>query len=409
MKTKRFLTEAAIFSIALALIFSGCGDSGGGGGGGDTLEGVSSSGEAPSLAAELSSSGGSEEASSGSGEGLCAGFDESAKREHYGTEKKQFCDKRDGKKYFYVEIGSQIWMAENLNYAGENGSVGSCYDGDDANCETYGRLYNWATALAGSEPSYANPSSVQGICPDGWHLPSSQEWSQLVVYVQNNIRGASNNTATKLRTSILWGASGTDEAGFSALPGGAAGAGQGGSITGYDMGVAGYWWTSSDAYLGGTARYYSINFSSIGNNEKNRDAYFSVRCVNGNPSEGGALAGVSSSSSNAGSSSSLAAEPPSGGWEGSCPGNPQEYDPALFECRSGKNGVYLKEDFRDADGEEPELRSGGQQVLRRQRYHVPRVRQVLRRGNRQKRVPRRVALAKQRGMGDYVCFCRCQH
>jgi uncharacterized protein (TIGR02145 family) len=207
----------------------------------------------------------------------------------------------EGEVYEAVLIGKQVWMARNLNYAVPGSK---CYEGmenfayveitAEESCARYGRLYDWATALAGSEPSYENPSGVQGLCPDGWHFPSYPEWGEMASFVAG-IRGTTreNYTATKLRTSTLWvthgdgtdsqgkNAIGTDHAGFSALPGGAAGATNlaGTASTGYDMGVAGYWWTSSNAYLGGTARGYSIRLVTAGNFEHNRNAYFSIRCV----------------------------------------------------------------------------------------------------------------------------------
>ncbi|MDR1811584.1 MAG: hypothetical protein LBQ87_02045, partial [Candidatus Fibromonas sp.] len=120
--------------------------------------------------------------------GLCVDFTEGTTREHHGKSKPQFCDVRDSKKYVYAEIGSQIWMAENLNY---NVSGSKCFGQDGTvwnqetynnhnkdtitaqeiqkNCDTYGRLYNWATAV--------------GVCPYGWHLPSNTEWDILLKFI----------------------------------------------------------------------------------------------------------------------------------------------------------------------------------------------------------------------------------
>jgi len=122
-----------------------------------------------------------------------------------------------------VEIGEKVWMAENLNYNVE-GSV--CYDNNSSNCITYGRLYDWATAMALSPDCNSSTCESQiqtkhrGICPEGWHIPSDAEWTALTDYV-------GKDPEIKLMSKSGWNvagnmarSNGTDDYGFSALPGG---------------------------------------------------------------------------------------------------------------------------------------------------------------------------------------------
>jgi len=81
-------------------------------------------------------------------------------------EKGSFTDNRDNETYNWIRLGDQTWMAENLAYDSE---IGSCaYDNDESNVAKYGRLYNWEMA--------------QEVCPDGWHLPSQEEWDTFLSY-----------------------------------------------------------------------------------------------------------------------------------------------------------------------------------------------------------------------------------
>jgi uncharacterized protein (TIGR02145 family) len=153
---------------------------------------------------------------------LCAGFDPNAEVEHYGKMKKQICDERDGLKYVYVTIGEQTWMAQNLNYETASGSY--CYDDTPSNCDTYGRLYDWATAMAieakYNSESYSATEPHQGICPDGWHVSTYTEWMDLEDFVEAD-NGCSNCSASRLKTTTGWQSNyGTDKYGLSILPGG---------------------------------------------------------------------------------------------------------------------------------------------------------------------------------------------
>ncbi|MCL2284209.1 MAG: hypothetical protein FWC26_12910 [Fibromonadales bacterium] len=92
-------------------------------------------------------------------------------------------DSRDNKTYKTVVIGTQTWMAENLNY---NASGSKCYDNADSNCVKYGRLYNWATAMyidtTYNSSIYTASAKHKGVCPTGWHIPSNAEWTVLTNY-----------------------------------------------------------------------------------------------------------------------------------------------------------------------------------------------------------------------------------
>ncbi|WP_407446252.1 FISUMP domain-containing protein [Fibrobacter sp.] len=137
-------------------------------------------------------------------------------------------DKRDNKTYKTIVIGNQEWMAENLNYAYKaGGSIygNTCYGGDSDNCIKYGRLYTWGAVMdtvktgcgidmgMGQEPTedcgalekkVKAGEHVQGICPDGWHLPSHTEILTLFNYV-NSITGydpMAHQTAAALKELI---------------------------------------------------------------------------------------------------------------------------------------------------------------------------------------------------------------
>jgi uncharacterized protein (TIGR02145 family) len=114
-------------------------------------------------------------------------------------DKEKFIDSRDDNAYMYITIGTQVWMAENLRYETSNYK---CYGNDNNNCEIFGKLYNWNTA--------------QTACPFGWHLPDDAEWNALENFV------GSSNAGTRLKASSdIWISNkGTDDFGFTALPGG---------------------------------------------------------------------------------------------------------------------------------------------------------------------------------------------
>jgi uncharacterized protein (TIGR02145 family) len=247
---------------------------------------VAGSGSSSSNFAEISSS--SEEQGSSSSVGLCGDFVNGTKREHYGMEKEQFCDERDGKKYVYMKIGDQTWMAENLNYEASGSKCGNGSTLSDANtttCDTYGRLYNWNTAMGGAASSIANPSGVQGVCPSGWHFPSNAEWNVLMKFVSPSCSDNATcaGAGTKLKSASRWNASGTgsyipgtDNYGFSALPGG-----QGFPDNNFNfVGNNGWWWSVSEYNINNA--YYRRMGSGVNEaywSNINKNQLLSVRCV----------------------------------------------------------------------------------------------------------------------------------
>lgn len=172
-------------------------------------------------------------------------------------------DSRDGKTYKTVQISSQTWMAENLNYKAEKSF---CYKDDAANCAKYGRLYTWKTA--------------QKACPAGWHLPSRAEWETLIVAVDGSIvKYALENTAgSKLKSSSGWkeNGNGTDAFGFSALPVGTR------SYDGryYSEGDVAYFWNSTEDDSD-FAQHVSLLYRNddAGLGWFSKDYAFSVRCL----------------------------------------------------------------------------------------------------------------------------------
>jgi len=101
-------------------------------------------------------------------------------------------DGRDGKKYKTVVVNGQNWMAENLNYAGNEYGESFCFNDDDEFCELYGRLYTREAAMNSPDcPSgqYCNlgDGPIQGICPEGWHIPTYEETETLINYIGDNV------------------------------------------------------------------------------------------------------------------------------------------------------------------------------------------------------------------------------
>jgi uncharacterized protein (TIGR02145 family) len=185
------------------------------------------------------------------------------------------CDTRDSNAYKYVSIGTQTWMAENLNYVASGSKCGSVLSGDGnlndnntATCDIYGRLYDWSTATA--------------VCPQGWHIPSDAEWTTLT----DLAGGALTSAGTKLKAnSALWSINtGTDDYGFSALPGGYGEVSYNTKFT--SVGDIGFWWSATGGSMTGNnasnsayVRYIYSSYAEVTRNSFGRSQFLSVRCV----------------------------------------------------------------------------------------------------------------------------------
>ena len=176
-----------------------------------------------------------------------------------------------GKQYKTITIGNQTWMAENLNYEVENSY---CYNNSADSCAKYGRLYTWAAAVGKSEEEcgYGKPcgltGTVRGICPEGWHIPTSAEW--------NTLYSATGSSPYTMQATGYW-ITPKDIYGFSALP---AGNYYGSNFS--NVGYYAYFWSATEQGSA-TAYYWSIDANHANliyaHNSCNKFMSYSVRCV----------------------------------------------------------------------------------------------------------------------------------
>ena len=201
----------------------------------------------------------------------------------------------DGNHYNAVLIGNQIWMAENLkvthypngdpiplvtnntdwaNLADTNTDDAYCFYNNDAN-SNYGVLYTYAAAIG---DNWTRDNTVnQGVCPDGWHLPTDAEWQELVDYLGGSTiaGGKMKETGTLHWNGPNTGA--TNESGFSALPGGFRNTGNG---LFYEAGTYGYWWSATEySSTHAYGRFLGYGSAEVGRNNYVKSDGFSVRCI----------------------------------------------------------------------------------------------------------------------------------
>jgi len=184
-------------------------------------------------------------------------------------------DARDGHVYRTVEIGTQTWMAENLdfrNWTGAKDSVGNCYLNNASNCDKYGRLYSWDAA--------------RSACPAGWHLPSKPEWDALITAAGGaTAAGLALKSAGGWNTwngSYQWSGDGHDSLGMRLLPSGAGAQGTSGISWAGTLGSYAYFWTATEGTSSAKAtnvRFFNESTSVTFQADAPIGGLHSVRCV----------------------------------------------------------------------------------------------------------------------------------
>ncbi len=187
----------------------------------------------------------------------------------------EMTDVRDDQTYQTVKLGKQTWLAHDLNYETENSW---CYGDDPANCDVYGRLYDWEAAM--------------NACPAGWHLASDEEWSTLIKYldrkadpsnwIESEIAGGMMKATGTIEDGTgLWNSPNKDAtnlSGFSSVPGGAR-FDDGSCMV---MGMHAIYWTSTE--YDATSVWFRILDYGIGgiyrdNSNVTKTQGLSVRCI----------------------------------------------------------------------------------------------------------------------------------
>ncbi|MFO7656506.1 MAG: FISUMP domain-containing protein [Bacteroidales bacterium] len=206
----------------------------------------------------------------------------------------------DGNLYHSVVIGTQEWLTENLksthyadgieiplitdynewgNLADNDTDKAYCFYNNNVTGEAdiYGILYTWSAATNGIGNDSINNINIQGVCPDGWHIPSNEEWQQLIDYISSD--GFAENVGFALKATSGWieDGNGIDAYGFDAQPSGSRSATESGSFSnpGYCS-----WWSSTENDL--VCAYRSrltYSNSSIEKRSSDKSNGFSVRCI----------------------------------------------------------------------------------------------------------------------------------
>jgi uncharacterized protein (TIGR02145 family) len=184
-------------------------------------------------------------------------------------------DPRDGKTYRTVVVNGVTWMAENLNYKYHSIGKSDCYGENPDNCELYGRHYSRDAVMNDKRCAYRKSCDlgddpIQGICPDGWHIPTKADAQNLLSYV--------TSTASLKSAASTWYTPGTDNYGLSFV-----GAGNWESEDGFeDM----HYYEAMWLYAASTYQYFLLISSSADIWDYTaREYYATVRCIKGEGSK----------------------------------------------------------------------------------------------------------------------------
>lgn len=206
-----------------------------------------------------------------------------------------FTDERDNKVYYYKTYGPLDWFVQNLNYC----EVGTSYLGESAQGFLYGSLYSWAQAVTGEQNPGELPevtdglgAGPQGVCPQGWSVPTLEDWAQLATSLSGTpvtFFDAWDNLASsvcvdaKVNGAKMWkfhpDNTKTNTSGWNALPAGY-GSMAGDFFTGQKL--TSFWWTSRTEASQGKAYYRYVHYAQGGFPFAQTDkynVYASVRCV----------------------------------------------------------------------------------------------------------------------------------
>jgi len=189
-----------------------------------------------------------------------------------------------GQTYRTVIIGTQCWMKDNLNIGKwtdqsqiqkqtDNGILEKyCFGNDFVNCDQWGGLYQWDETM-----QYLQTANAQGICPPGWHIPSSQDWKTLIRYLGGNDFAGGKMKYTGSNGWQTPNVGGTDISGFTALPGGYF---DYMAQQWHDQNRDGYFW-SSQTITKGTSVAMTLTYrdSDIDLYEEYTPSALSVRCI----------------------------------------------------------------------------------------------------------------------------------